>query len=383
MGSPGTATIASPAQPQTTVEPPGGPFARHSEPGKRRIYDLTAQAFGGLINQPLKAVPGYVTRFRWEVLATGGVNGNSTAVAAANDAPENCVSLITVRDALGTPVVSGPGYEMLRLVPMFSGGFGLGNMFDNHNLPSYSAIAGGTSSGGTGNFTFSSCTPFEFGKCYGVLGMADASELPDVSIQLAGSATVYTTAPPTTPTMEWKLGADFYWLPQGEDTEPPGLGSTRQWFLKQGNPNVASAATETILLPRQGGWLDTLIFILRDANGARNDGWPSVIRIYIDGIGIVDCSLDEFKDDMAIVFGYGGGFTRPTGVLVWSRKTSLNQINLGLLDTYEVAQSTSPGTTIEFEGAPWGTIAASPGLLNVVEGLVIPSGALLQGLEEI
>lgn len=519
MANPGTAAVVSPQQPQTTVEPPGGPFVRHSEPGKRRIYDLTAQAFGGLINQPLKAIPGYVSKFRFEVIATGGVNGNSSNVQATSDAPESCVSLITVRDALGTPIVSGPGYEILRLVPMFSGGFGLGNMFDTHNLPSYSGITGGTQSTSIGSFTFSTAIPFEFGKAYGVIGMADASELPDVSIQLAASSAVFTTAPPTVPTMEWKLGADFYWLPQGEDVEPPGLGSTRQWFLKQGNPSIPSASTETILLPRQGGWLDTLIFELRDSNNARVDGWPTIIRIYIDGIGIIDSTLDEFKDDMSIVWGYGGGFTRPTGVLCWCRKTSLNQINLGFLDTYETAQSplaldtlvrttkgwsimgdlapgdevfasdglptkvlavsevftgrrcfdlhfaddtitadgahrwairdafgtesvkttqemfddggvfavptpngewqkissieerasvptrcisvgtsdhlfqvgrsgvlthnTSPGTSIEFEGAPWGTISNSPGVLNVVEGLVIPSGSLLMGLEEV
>ena len=384
MAGPGTSAVVSPAQPQTTVEPPGGPFVRHSEPGKRRIFDLTGNAFGALVNQPLKAIPGYTRAFRFEFIGSGGANGNSSNVQLAADAPENLVSLITVRDALGTPVVSGPGFEMLRLVPWFSGGFGLGAMADPHNLPSFSATLVGTQSTATGNFTFSSCIPFEFGKAYGVIGQADASELPDLSIQLAGSGTFYTTAPPTVPTVEIKMGADFYWLPQGEDVEPPGLGSTRQWFLKQGNPAMASNTTETITLPRQGGWLDTLLLIGRDSGGARTDSWiPSIIRLYIDGIGIVDCTKDEFLDDMAIVWGWGGSYTRPTGVIAWCRKTSLNQINLGLLDTYEVAQSTSPGTTIECEGAPYGTFSNSPGTLNVVEGLVIPSGPMIQGLQEV
>ena len=63
-GTTSTATVATPGQPQTTVEPTGGPFVRHSEPGKGRIYDLTAQAFGALINQPLTALPGYASKFR-------------------------------------------------------------------------------------------------------------------------------------------------------------------------------------------------------------------------------------------------------------------------------------------------------------------------------
>ena len=79
-----TATVATPQMPQTTVEPSGGPFIRHSEPGKGRIYDLTSQAFGALINQPLTAIPGYAKQFRLYFKASGGVNGNSTAVAVAN-----------------------------------------------------------------------------------------------------------------------------------------------------------------------------------------------------------------------------------------------------------------------------------------------------------
>jgi hypothetical protein len=68
------------------------------------------------------------------------------------------------------------------------------------------------------------------------------------------------------------------------------------------------------------------------------------------------------------------------GVIALTRKTSLGQNLLGLLDTYEVALSTSPGTSMQIEGAPWGTITAGPGSLNALLGQVIPSGALIQGL---
>jgi hypothetical protein len=35
------------------------------------------------------------------------------------------------------------------------------------------------------------------------------------------------------------------------------------------------------------------------------------------------------------------------------------------------------------EGAPWGTVTNSPGVLNGLLGQVIPSGALIQGLTEV
>ena len=391
MATTSTATVATPAQPQTTVEPTGGPFVRHSEPGKGRIYDLTNLAFGALINQPLTALPGYAARFRLRFVASGGTNGTSITLGGQPDAPESVVQLITLWDALGTPIVSGPGYEVLRLIPMFSGGFGLDNAADTHNLPSFSPIS--TSSTTAGQFTFNTAIPLEFAKAYGVLGMADGDVLPKLQIQLAGSAAVYATAPAgTIPTLEVRLNADYYWLPQGQGIAPPGLGTTRQWFLQQGNPQPAASSTATVTIPRQGGWLDTIILICRDTNNIRVDAWPSIFRFALDGIGEISTNIDEIYDDMAIAFGCGTGtgslatnpgYARPTGVICISRKTSLGQKVLGLLDTYETALSTSPGTSMTVEGAPWGSGGTSPYTINALLGQVIPSGTLIQGLEEV
>ena len=189
------------------------------------------------------------------------------------------------------------------------------------------------------------------------------------------------------------VNADFYWLPANDQTAPPGLGSTRQWFLQQGYPGIGSGATATVTIPRQGGWMDTLIFILRDSNGARQDFWPSILRFKIDGIGEIETNIDEVYDDMAIAWGVGStiGITgtgtimaaRPPGVIAFSRKTSLGRQVLGLLDTYETALSTSAGTAMTIEGAPWATGANAPFVLNGLLGQVIPSGALIQGLAEV
>jgi len=258
------------------------------------------------------------------------------------------------------------------------------------NLPSYSAIASGTAF--AGQFTFASVIPLEFSKGIGVLGMADGSTLPKLTLQFNTVTTVFGTAIAawTTPVIEFRLNADFYWLPAGAAVAPPGLGSTRQWFLQQGYPAVASTATATVTIPRQGGWLDTLIFELRDSTNARLDAWPLILRLKIDGIGEIETNIDEVYDDMAISWEVGSNgptgtvpVPRPTGVIAFSRKTSLVRQVLGLLDTYEVAMSTSAGTAMSVEGAPWGTISNSPATLNALLGQVIPSGALIQGLMEV
>lgn len=75
-----TSTQVAPAQeagrpqPQTTVEPPGGPFIRHSQPGRRAQFQSTGNTFGALITQPLVAVPGYIRGLRLRFAATGGAN---------------------------------------------------------------------------------------------------------------------------------------------------------------------------------------------------------------------------------------------------------------------------------------------------------------------
>jgi len=399
-----TTTIATPAHAQTTVEPPGGPFIRHSEPGKARIYDLTSQSYSGLVNQPLTAIPGYASAFRLYFKSTAtntATQANSVVSAASTDVPFNVIQQIQVFDALGTPIYALPGYEAMFLVPMFSGGFGLGPLTSVMNLPSYSPITTGTAF--AGQFTFASVIPLEFVKGIGVLGMADGSTLPKIQVQFnTASAVLGSTAPTITPApvLEMRLNADFYWLPAGANVAPPGLGSTRQWFLQQGYPAIGgSSTTATVTIPRQGGWLDTMIFILRDSTGARQDNWPSIFRFKIDGIGEIETNLDEIYDDMAITWGIGataGGTAnntanstynyplRPQGVIALSRKTSLGRQVFGLLDTAEVSLSTSAGTAMTIEGAPWGSSSSNtPWTLNGLLGQIIPSGSLIQGLSQV
>ena len=386
---PASSTQVAPAQeagrpqPQTTVEPPGGPFIRHSQPGRRSQYQAPGLAFGQLVTNPLVATPGYIRGLRVHYAATGGVNGTNTVTAAA-DAPYNVAALVTLRDSFGTPLIVGDGYSVFKLLPMFGQQFGLHALSDVANLPSFSAVSTGSS--GTGNFAFSTYLPLEFAKAYGTISGANASLLPTLQIQLNTSSTFYgSVSPGTLPALEQDVDADFYWLPEGVAIEPPGLGSTCQWILQQCNPTIGSNSTARVQIPRLGGFLTTIIMILRDSTGARIDAFPSRLRIYVDGVPLIDSRLDEFTDDMQIQFAGAAAaqWTRPTGVLAWTRKQSLNQETNGLLDTGETWLSTNPGTLIEIEGAPWGTISNAPGVLNVFVGQVVPSGSLIQGLPEL
>jgi hypothetical protein len=359
-------------QPQTTIEAPGGPFIRHSQPGRRAQYDLQNVNFGGLVSQPLSSVPGYIRGYRLRVKAAGGAG---SSVAGNADAPFNSVALVTVKDSFGNPLIVGPGYEVLRLLPMFSGQFGILGTRDITNLQSYSAIAAGT-----GNFQFSTYLPLEFAKGYGVISGANASLLPTLTLNMAQSSAVYSTAPTTMPSIEIVNDSDFYWLPEGVSTQPPGLGTTCQWIYQQANPAIGANSTTTVQLPRLGGYLTEMIFILRDSTGARVDAWPSRFRLMVDGVPLIDSDIQNVYDDMQITYD---GVTRPTGVIAISRKTSLAQNQHGLLDTGETFLSTNPGTLIEIQGAPWGSGGTGPYTLSCLVGQVVPAGTLIQGLPEV
>ncbi|UJA12704.1 hypothetical protein HGI10_66890 [Streptomyces collinus] len=64
-------------------------------------------------------------------------------MAGKADAPFNCVSLVTVKDAFGNPLIVGPGYEMLYLLPKYSGQFGIGPMRDITSFPVVQRDRGG------------------------------------------------------------------------------------------------------------------------------------------------------------------------------------------------------------------------------------------------
>lgn len=378
-------------QPQTSVEPAGGPFVRHTQPGRRAMY-VAAPAFGGVVANPMVAAPGYFRGFRIKTVSTtaAGTGGVIAATAGGQDAPYSLYQLVQLKDAFGTPILTGPGYEMLKLVPEFSGQFGIDETQDVQNLPSWTGITAAS-----GAFTFATYAPFEFAKAYGVISGANASLLPTLQLNLATIATLFSTPPSVSPTLQTQVDADFYWLPEGVAVEPPGIGTTCQFIFQPCNPTIATGGSVIVQLPRLGGYLTCIILELRDSNGARVDGFPARPRVYLDGVPLIDSDLNTILDDMAIQMMVGGGTAggqttaatpqtpRPTGVLAFTRKTGLAQRHFGLFDTGEEFLSTNPGTQIEISGMPWGTIANSPATLNAIVGQVVPSGALIQGLPEV
>lgn len=397
----GTATDVQAAgrpQPQTTGQPAGGPFIRHSAPGRRPIYSQPA-TYGLYFGPKMVAAPGWYRGYRLKFINTtgGGTGGVINAAAGGQDAPFSVVSQLQCKDAYGTNLFAGPGYEMLYLFQLLSGQFGWAESRSIQALPSWTGITAAS-----GAFTFGTYLPFEFTQAYGVIAAANAALLPDLQMPIATLATLFSTAPSVSPTLVVQNDADFYWLPN-VPVDPPGQGTTLQCIFQPCNPPVPSGGSLRVQLPRLGGYLAWLGFDLRDSTGARVDAWPARPGIFVDSVELLNSDIATIYEDMAIAFGIGAGAyggsaagaysqtaastaitnPRPAGVIAISRKTSLAQFDTGLLDTGEKFLSSNPGTQVEINGVPWGVISNSPGGLNAVIGQIVPSGRLLQGLPEV
>jgi hypothetical protein len=370
-------------------------------------------------------MPGYAKGYRIAVQTTATGTNAGTGPTIAADAPYSLFSLIQMKDAFGTQLLVGPGYELLYLVPLYSGQFGTDEMRSPFSSPQFQTI--NTTSAGATVIGFSTYVSFEFAKAYGCISGANAALLPVFQANLAASSAIYTANVPTTlPTLQQVVDSDFYWLPSAP-VDPPGLGTTCQFIYQQATPSIpatsATSSSQLVQFPRLGGYLTVLILELRDSTNVRigtdspvttngvayagttaGNGWPQRPKLLVDGVPLVDTLWGTMCEDLAISQQIGavsnpttsaaGGTNagtaqtpRPSGTMAISRKGSLAQRDFGLLDTGEIFLSSNPGTQLEVAGYPWGynnaTGAPTFMTLNAIVGQVVPTGALVQGLPEV
>jgi hypothetical protein len=352
---------------------------------------------GLFFGPPMVSSPGWNKgyRIKWTSTTAAGTGGVILATGNGADAPHSIVQLLQLKDAWGTNLLAGPGYEMTYLVQLLSGQFGTDAARDPKALPAWTGITAAS-----GAFVFTTYLPFEFTKGYGCISGANAALLPVLQTLTAPISALFSTPPSVAPTQTVQNDADFYWLPN-VPVDPPGIGTTCQFIFQPCNPVIGNSASLRVQLPRLGGYLTVLGLDLRDSTNARigssaGVGWPSRPQVYVDGVPLLDTDIVTWFEDMAIWSDLGagatsgtqtaaatGGLSLPAGVLMIDRKISLAQRDFGLLDTGEVFLSTNPGTQVEVNGTPWGTVSNAPAILNAVIGQVVPSGPLVQGLPQI
>lgn len=361
-------------RPQTSEPVPGpGPFRRHTRPARviafTRSFSGAGGGFGQVINDPLKAVPGYLRWLDVRVTASGGAAGDHSAVAAA-DAPYNVISNLLLRDAFGQPIVQINGYE-LHLANAYGGQTGFWNSSLPSALPSWSAMDTG------GNFTFRVKVPLELFDGFACIPAANQSAIPSLTIQLAASATVYGTAPDTLPALACTVQEAYYPIPLDDpNLAPPDNGSSAQWNQQRIAAGIGSASAYDLALPPLGSFVTTMIFVGRDSTGARVDttypGSTGTLELDVDGVPLFTEEVGSRTDEMFQEFG----ITRPTGVMVYTFRDSEGPAGpVSDFDSGDGWLPTTPGSLIELKATAQ-SISNAPATLDVVSCRVYAAGGI-------
>ena len=178
------------------------------------------------IANPMVSSPGWNKGYRIQTLVADGTSTTVGAATATTDAPWNYYQLIQLKDAFGTQLITGPGFDCAFLLQLYGGQFGTDEMVSPQNSPAFQNFHLPAAPGAQGGFQLTTYLPFEFAKGYGLISGANAALLPVLQINTATATqiwpnAVYSAAPSAT---SHTVDADFYWLPNVA-ADPPGIGT--------------------------------------------------------------------------------------------------------------------------------------------------------------
>lgn len=359
-------------RPQTT-EPivQGGPFMRHTKSSRIQMYTRSGVAFGGIVNEPLKAVPGYIRYLDVRVTASGGEDLTTPAVAAA-DAPWNVIQTVLFKDAFGQPLIQCSGYALAQIIAIYSGQHGFYGTSQPSALPSFTTV------NTDGNFTFRMRIPFELFDGFCAIPGANQSAIPSLTFTIAGSAQVYATPPDTLPTIEIHVEAAYYAIPLDDPSlPPPQNGSSHQWQEQTIAAPIGTGSSSRPTLPPLGSYVTTLALIFRDADGVRTDtvlpGVNAELGFWVDGVPTFMEERGVRRDLMFQQFGVAA----PSGVIVYTFRDGVANFGpVSAIDSGDLWLPTTPGSLLELAASPWGTFAATPAQVTVLSGRVYSTGGI-------
>lgn len=223
-------------------------------------------------------VPAYgYLRAIWLLFTTSG--GTAGAGALNADAPWNVLSEVALLDINGAPIY-GPttGYELM-----------LANMFGGYAWASDPFATPDANTTGVVTFTFALRIPVEIDAwdAYGALANQNAAASYKVRLTGGTLAEIYSVAPTTAPAVRirgyleaWSQPSATDLLGNPQEQLPPGHGTTQFWskFVK-----VNAAGQNTIVMPRVGNLIRTIIMIQRNNSGVRTTAdFPDPIEIRWD-----------------------------------------------------------------------------------------------------
>lgn len=282
------------------------PFTKASRRKVEPFYDHTTSlgASAKVLQQVDVPATGYLRHVVLDVEVSG-----TTGATYVDDAPWSIFDQVQLTDVNGQPIVILDGYDLF-LANLLGGYAFYGDPRDN---PNYSST-------GTG-FRFQLRIPVEIVQrnALGALANMNAAMTYKVKLTLAPENEVYATNG-TGNSVRIRGYVESWANPPATDLRgvpntvtPPALGTTQNWSEYVAPVTVGN---NTIRLPRVGNTIRNLIFVFRDATGARtNTGLPGEIAKFIDGNQWTRNSLAYERQRMGELWGFGAA-DLPAGVWV-------------------------------------------------------------------
>lgn len=243
-----------------------------------------------------------------DLYVVGTAAGNSANVAYNADAPFNAIAYLTLTNAAGdTIIVPVDGYA-LYLFNKY-GCLDQDAPCDPRSQKGYSATTGTGATGGS--FAFKLRVPLEIDPetAFGAVPSMASNKSLQLGLQVASSATIYSTAPTAAPSVQ-VTGYQAFWAQPKSDngrgtpqaTVPDGNNSIMMWRLD--TPSV-TPGDKTIKINNVGNVLRMIIFDYRTSAGARSESdVPGTHYIRLNNDEMYYLSDGKWKDDMASAYDY-------------------------------------------------------------------------------
>ncbi len=352
------------------------PFVRAATERTEFVHESNTLLTANVQNiAPIDVPPlGFLRALIIRVNATGAADTTGDNVDLDADGPFNVLQNFTITDVNGNPIIVPlSGFE-LYLREKY-----LGNSYisDPKLRQSYDVSdADGT---GDGNFSFTLRVPIEISPRDGLGSLANQSAQQTYKIQysVAGTGTVYDTAPDTTQaSVQVQIWAEL-WTPPADVgpfgipnmKRPPAHGTTQ--YTTKLTENVGSG-DQIFSIRRVGNLVRGMIFVCR-TSGARSESlFPTSVRLERNGDLLESLPTDWLRDRMVERTGYDGALDAAggldTGVYVWDYCHDLDgkvgyEMRDGLLPT-------SRDTRLELRGS----FVAATDLELLMNDIAVPAG---------
>lgn len=388
------AVAAGPLPPGVPTDVPGGggiPFVRAAAPPRTSVHTITGPtALSGAQQPVLISMPGSGYML-WEdlfvqIVVSGTGNSSGTSVALAEDAPWSTLASVTLDDG-GPQIINIDGYS-LYLANIYGGSWSAKDFSLSSDTNVYSALSTGTgTAAGTGQFRLR--VPFAINErnYWGLLGNQDRATRYNLRTDIAGTGSIYTTAPTVLPTFQ--LNRFYGWLPvpsakspdgRAQEQIPPTYGIIHYLTAVKSDALPTASSVVNHYIRNLSNAVRMFILVFRQGSGSTpRSSANGALPTQIDFVLGTDVLWSESAAERRAIMWNRYGFDAPNGVLVYDMLHDFGMFSGYELGDHYVYLGNIAEAQFRCTYPSSFTASASNSLTIITDSLFIPPGIDIYG----